>query len=192
MRKSKKSRKARKRKNPLLFMIVLAAVFTASVVVSYFYFHEIFSFESSFIEEIEARRAGADKNRLKKESGRLYESGHEDTSVQGSVVLRKDELLVAAENIIRQHFEPYKVRLLDFYMDKRGIIYIDLGGELKRNFRGDVFEELALIAGLYKNIKSTIPDFTALMILIEGRETDSFGGHIDISGPIGEEIAEAV
>jgi len=192
MRKSKKSRKTQKRSNPWAYMLVLAVAFTVSTVVSYFYFHKIFTFESSFMEDIEARRAGTDKNSLKKASSRLYETRNEDLSVKGDVILRKDELLVEAENIIRQHFEPYKVRLLDLYMDKQGIIYIDIGSELKRSFKGDAFEELTVIAGLYKKIKSTIPDFTAMMILIEGRETDSFGGHIDISRPIGEQIAEVI
>jgi hypothetical protein len=77
-------------------------------------------------------------------------------------------------------------------MDKDGIIYIDFGDELKKNFRGDALEELNIIGGLYKGIKSAVPGFNALKILIEGRETESFGGHIDISRPIGEEIAESI
>jgi hypothetical protein len=49
-----------------------------------------------------------------------------------------------------------------------------------------------VIARLYKGIKFKVPGFTALKILINGKETESFGGHIDISRPIGEEIAESI
>src|SRR4030067_927970 len=42
--------------------------------------------------------------------------------------------------------------------------------------------------GLYKSIKEKVPDFKSLRILINGKEAESFGGHIDISGPMGEAI----
>ena len=191
MKKSKKSRKKRKQRNPWLYPLVLVVAFAVSCGGSYLYFKDLFVFESSFIAEIESRNSGAGPDELKGKA-RLYETRMQGPAVKGSVILRKDALLVVAENIIRKYFESYKVRLLDLYMDKKGIIYIDVGGELKRNFKGDAFEELAVIAGLYNKIKFTIPDFTALMFLIDGRESESFGGHIDISRPIGEEIAEAV
>ena len=127
-----------------------------------------------------------------KGSLRLYGDSGRKQDDQDSAVLRKDTLLVVAEDIIRKYVKPYSVRLLDLYMDKEGVIYIDFGGELIKNFKGDALEELRIIAGLYRGIKSTVPGFTALKILIEGRETESFGGHIDISKPIGGEIAEAI
>ena len=171
-------------------MIVLAVTFMVSMGGSYFYFEKMFAFESSFMEDIESRDGRDKKMKMRAGSSRLYETLQQDSAGKG--ILRKDALLVTAENVIREYFLAYKVRLLDLYMDKRGIIYIDIGDELKRSFKGDALEELSLIAGLYKKIKSTIPDFTALMILIEGREAESFGGHIDISRPIGEEIVESI
>ena len=84
--------------------------------------------------------------------------------------------------------QPYNVRLLDLYMDKNGDVYVDLSDELRKNFNGDASEEYQIIAGLYKNIKTNIPDFKSLKILVGGKEAESFGGHIDISNPIGETI----
>ena len=190
MKKSKKSRKKLKKPNHRLYIIMLTVVFMVSMGGSYFYFEKMFEFESSFMEGIESRD-GRDKNmKVNAGSSRLYETQPQDSAGRG--ILRKDDLLVTAENIIREYFLTYKVRLLDLYMDKRGILYIDIGDEFKRKFKGDALEELSLIAGLYKKIKSTIPDFTSLMILIEGSEAESFGGHIDISRPIGEEIVESI
>jgi hypothetical protein len=161
MTKSKRSKKP----HAWLFMLVLFISFSASTVVAYFYFKEEFTFESSFIADIESRQAAAERIKKKKADMR---------------------------HIIRKHVKPYKVRLLDLYMDREGIIYMDFGDELKKNFKGDALEELNIIGGLYKRIKAAVPGFKALKILIEGRETESFGGHIDISRPIGEEIAESI
>lgn len=184
MKKSRRSKKPGR----WLFMLVLFISFSASAAAAYFYFKEEFTFESSFIADIESRQAAAELLKKKKADRRLY-----DASDAGSgLVYRKDTMLVVAEDIIRRHLKPYKVRLLDLYMDKEGIIYIDFGDELKKNFKGDALEELNIIGGLYKGIKSAVPGFKALKILIEGRETESFGGHIDISRPIGEEIAESI
>ncbi|NOZ68594.1 MAG: hypothetical protein GXP46_04995 [Deferribacteres bacterium] len=186
-------RRARRKKRSIwLFMFVLLIAFAASTALSYFYFKEKFSFESSFIAEIESRSANAGSSTQRQDELRLYESNGHTAEVEGGSISRKDALLVAAEDVIRKHLKPYRVRLLDLYMDKEGIIYIDIGKEIKRNFRGDAYEELKIIGELYKGIKSTVPGFSALKILIEGREAESFGGHIDISKPIGEEIAESI
>ncbi len=192
MKKSKKSRKKRNHRRAWPFLLVLLVLFTVSTSVSYLYLKKVFVTESEFIDSMEAGYPGDAQVAAKEEPNRLYEARKDDLQAKDSVVLRQDAMLVVAENIIRKHFEPYKARLLDLYLDKRGILYIDIGAELKRNFKGDAYEELAVIAGLYKNIKSTIPGFTALMLLIEGSEAESFGGHIDLSRPIGEEIAEGI
>jgi hypothetical protein len=188
MTKSKRSKKPQ----AWLFMLVLFISFSASTVVAYFYFKEEFTFESSFIADIESRQAAAERIKKKKADMRLYDAAKSTSDTGSGLVFRKDTVLVVAEDIIRKHVKPYKVRLLDLYMDREGIIYMDFGDELKKNFKGDALEELNIIGGLYKRIKAAVPGFKALKILIEGRETESFGGHIDISRPIGEEIAESI
>ena len=184
----KKSRRSKKKRGIWLYLFVLVLAFVASSGASYYYLKDKLVFESSFIADIEARKDQPGE----KDSLRLYESSQQKHLIQDSVVLRKDTWLFVAEDVIRKYVEPYNVRLLDLYMDKEGVIYIDFGAELKNNFRGDALQEMRVIAGLYKGIQSTIPGFTALKILIEGKEAESFGGHIDISSPIGEEIAGTI
>ncbi len=193
MKRSRRNKRAKKKKTGFLFsLFVICVLFAISTGMSYQYFKPRFAFESSFIDNIGHRRL-QDKDQAKKEGPlRLYKSSKYAPSIWYDTESRKDALLTIAEKVIRRYIKPYEAELLDLYMDKEGIIYIDLSDGLRKNFKGDAFEELNIMAGLYRNIKSTIPDFTALQILIEGKEAESFGGHIDISKPIGEEIANNI
>ncbi len=192
MKQTGQNRIGRGKTNYRIFLLLLIVSFAVSVGVSYIYFKEKFTVDSDFIADIEKRKDKAGEDVSQNGSLRLYEADRHETDDQGGEVLRKDTLLVVAEDVIRKYVEHYKVRLLDLYMDKEGVIYIDFGDELKKNFRGDALEELKIIAGLFNSIKSTIPGFTALKIIIEGKEDVSFGGHIDISKPMGEEIAKNI
>ena len=175
-----------------LFAFVLIITYTGTVGASYFYLKDRFAFESSYIADIGLVQDESSSEDRKGDPLRLYESRRSSPVIRSGTVFRKDALLFVAEDIIKQNMRPYKVRLLDLYMDREGIVYIDFGNELKKNFKGGATEELRMIAGLYKGIKFKVPGFTALKILINGKETESFGGHIDISRPIGEEIAESI
>jgi hypothetical protein len=171
---------------------VLFISFSVSAGAGFFYFKEKFAFESSFIADIESRHALAERIKKKKTDMRLYDADKHISETESTQVFRKDTMLVVAEDIIRKQVKPYSVRLLDLYMDREGIVYIDFGDELRKNFHGDTLEELNILAGLFRQIKAAVPGFKALKILIEGREAESFGGHVDISKPIGKEIAEKI
>jgi len=177
--------------NRRVFIFVLIGIYAGVMGISYLYFKGKFSFESTFLSDSGLVQQES-SSKAPEVDTRLYENGKNSPAAGSGTVLRKDELLFVAEDIIKKNMEPYGVRLLDLYMDAEGIVYIDFGGELKNNFKGDATEELRMIAGLYNGIKGKVPGFTALKILINGEEAESFGGHMDISGPIGEEIAESI
>jgi len=166
----------------------MVMLFLLSTGVSYLYFKPRFALKSSFVEALKSSEPKAKHPDKHQASSRLYKPYRHDSSIWYNADYRKDAVLVMAENVIRRYIKPYGVRLLDLYMDREGVIYIDLSNDIRKNFRGDAFEEYSIIAGLYRSIKVTIPDFTALKILIEGKEVESFGGHIDISKPIGERL----
>ncbi len=192
MKKSKKNRTKRTGMSWGLFLFVLVLLYSVSSGMSFLYLKDKFAFQSDFIAEIEARQEQAESQGKKRGASRLYGAGKEKTDADQSKDLRKDALLVAAEDIIRNFVKPYKVRLLDLYMDNAGTIYIDFGDEIKRNFNVDAMEELKMLAGLYKGIKNTVPGFRSLKILVNGRETESLGGHINTIKPIGAEIAAQI
>jgi hypothetical protein len=169
-------------------MLFLILSFIMSVGTSFLYLKDKFAFDSSGISVEELKNHEKGDEHTGERRMRLYKPKERELPVRGGEVLRKDALLVMVEDFIRKSVEPYHVDLLDLYLDKEGVIYIDFGSEIKRNFRGDAHEELSILAGLYRGIKDTVPDLTAMKILIEGREAKSIGGHIDISRPIREEV----
>jgi hypothetical protein len=171
------------------FLLVLIIALAVSAGGSFFFFRGKFAFDSSFISDIAARKDKKAVEKSKQDTGRLYEGGRQESDIPDNTVFRQDTQLVAAEDTIRRYIGPYNVRLLDLYMDNEGVIYIDFGEEIKRNFSGGAIDELKLIAGLYTGIKTAVPGCTALKILIQGNEAESIGGHIDISKPIGDEVA---
>lgn len=188
MKKTQRNRKRRKKGSTAFYLFVLLVSFSVSTLISYLYFKPMLALESSLIKAVELKRDPG-KTHKEEDQQRLYESkGMQSMLGWYDAEFRKDAVLVIAENVIKEQLRQYNVKLLDLYMDKEGIIYIDLSKDLRKNFKGGAFEEYRIIAGLYRKIRENVPNFTALKILIEGREVDSFGGHIDISRPIGGEI----
>lgn len=192
MKKPKSGNKLLGIMNTVPFLLALVIILAVSAVGSYFYFRGKFAFDSSFLADIEARHEKKAAKSAGEDDGRLYGDGSQEPDIGDGTLLRQDEQFVAAENAVRKYIGPYKVRLLDLYMDDEGVIYIDFGEEIRRNFSGGVSDELKLIAGLFKEIKTAVPGCTALKLLVQGAETESLGGHIDISRPIGDEVEEYI
>ncbi len=193
MKKSKPGRRKKQEKRGIwLYLTVLVVSFGVSAGGSYLYLQEQIVFESSVMADIESRHNVSSRKEKDNGSLRLYEARNNEQVVKDGTVFRKDASLVVVEDIIRKNVKDYGVQLLDLYFDRAGTVYIDFSGEIKKKFSGDATEELNVIAGLFKGIKAEIPGLKALKILIEGREAESFGGHIDISKPIGREIAETI
>jgi hypothetical protein len=185
-------KKKRYNKTNRVFLIILIAAFAVSMGISYFYFKGRFEFDSSFIEELVSRQAKTERKEQKDNGLRLYEPENIISENSDDTALRKDASLAAAEDITGKYLKAYDTKLLDLYIDKEDIVYVDIGNELKKNFRGGASEELNIIAGLYKGIEQAVPGFKALKILIEGHEAETLAGHISISEPIGKEIAENI
>ena len=179
------------------YPLVMILIFTTAAIASYFYLKPKFTFKSPFIEGIEAQRDRAKSHaydslrEAEKNSLRLYKSPSTGQPGNNNGP-EKEVLLITAEDVIKKYMQSYGVRLLDLYMDKNGTIYADFSDELRKKFNGDASGEYQIIAGLYKNIMANIPDFNSLKILIEGKEAESFGGHIDISKPISEAVEKSM
>ena len=187
----KKTRRTKKTKtNPWRFLFIMILVYAFGATASFFYFKPKLAFHSPFIEEIESQLLISKSQKDEQDSLRLYKSPESDLPDSNNKS-QKESLLITAEDIIKKYMYSYGVKVLDLYMDKKGIIYADFGDELRKKFSGDAFEEYQIIAGLYRRIKANIPNFKLLKILIDGKEIESFGGHLDISEPISEAIEQS-
>ena len=187
----KKTRRTKKTKtNPWRFLFIMILVYAFGATASFFYFKPKLAFHSPFIEEIESQLLISKSQKDEQDSLRLYKSPESDLPDSNNKS-QKESLLITAEDIIKKYMYSYGVKVLDLYMDKKGIIYADFGDELRKKFSGDAFEEYQVIAGLYRRIKANIPNFKLLKILIDGKEIESFGGHLDISEPISEAIEQS-
>jgi hypothetical protein len=192
MKKTGRTKKKRRFMGTMTYLLVLLTCYALSTVGGYLYFKDYFAFESTFMADIEARKSEESKSGAGKQDERLYSYDQLKGSPGGGSADAMDAILVTAEDLIRREISRYRTRLLDLYLDRRGVIYIDLGNEISKNFHGDASEELGLITGIYSELKSSIPGLTAVKILIEGKEVESFGGHIDISRPIRGRFVEGV
>jgi hypothetical protein len=183
----KKARQTKKRKGSRrYYVLTFLFLFLASSTASYLYFKPILAFKSPFIDSIESRQKSVQTGDIDENSRRLYAARGQKAT--GPDMFERGNLLATAEDVIRRYISQRKIKLLDLYMDKEGIIYADFGSELRNNFQGDASEEYTIVSALYKRLRINIPNFTALKILIEGQEVESFGGHIIITKPIGEKI----
>jgi hypothetical protein len=185
----KRTRRTKKRKSYFWYYVSSGFLFfLISGIASYFYFKPMLAFEAPFIEDIQSQRLEGNSDHQEKEGLRLYSSQKRVfTSREKS---QRGAYLFIAEDVIKKLIEPYGVKLRDLYMDREGTIYADFSSELKNNFHGDASEEYSIISELYKRLKANVPSFTALKLLIEGKEMESFGGHIVISRPIVENIKD--
>lgn len=185
-RESPEELQRKRAKDPfsLKFFIIAISLFIITIGVSYIYFRPKVAFTPP------AGHIGSTKPDITKKKDTLEDLPHrlyseEAQKPQGNSGIRETSAIVIIEDAIRDYIRPYGVRLLDLYMDREGIVYIDLSNEIIKNFRGDAIEEYNLISGLYNTIKKAVPTISSIKLLIEGKEIESIGGHIDISKPIG-------
>jgi spore germination protein GerM len=99
------------------------------------------------------------------------------------------ERLVATnhESGSSQHLVPVGTKLLGLEI-KDGIAYADFSKELAANFNGGSESEALLVNSIAHTL-TQFSDVKKVQILIDGRKTDSIGGHLDISEPIAPDSA---
>ena len=80
---------------------------------------------------------------------------------------------------------PRGTLLYEVYVDEQSTAYIDFSHHLKDEHIGGTTSEALTIAAILRTVKINFPDdIRKVQILIEGLETDTIGGHVDISKPL--------
>ena len=80
---------------------------------------------------------------------------------------------------------PQGTLLYAVYVDDQSTAYLDFSHHLKDEHIGGTTSEALTIAAILRTVKINFPEeIRKVQILIEGLETDTIGGHVDISKPL--------
>lgn len=80
---------------------------------------------------------------------------------------------------------PKGTFLHEVYVDEQSTAYLDFSHHLKDGHIGGTTSEALTVAAILRTVKLNFPDeIRRVQILIEGLETDTIGGHVDISKPL--------
>ena len=80
---------------------------------------------------------------------------------------------------------PEGTALYEVYIDGQSTVYLDFSHHLKDGHIGGTTGEALTVSAILHTIKANFSDqIRKVQILIEGLETDTIGGHIDISKPL--------
>jgi spore germination protein GerM len=79
---------------------------------------------------------------------------------------------------------PQDTILRAVYITEDGICYVDLSAEIKEYHPGGVQSELLTLYSLVNSLILNIPEIKAVKILIDGHESMTLAGHIDVQEPI--------
>ena len=78
---------------------------------------------------------------------------------------------------------PATAKLNRVFIDSGNIAYLDFGISLVKDHPGGVTSEIITVASLVRTILDNF-EIKGVQILVEGAETESLAGHLDISSPI--------
>ena len=94
------------------------------------------------------------------------------------------ELLGTSINGLHQTI-PKDTLLYEVYFDGDSTAYLDFSRHLKDEHIGSTTSEALTVGAILRTVKMNFPDeIRKVQILIEGLETDTIGGHIDIAKPL--------
>ena len=79
---------------------------------------------------------------------------------------------------------PKDTILRAVYITHEGICYVDVSAEIKEYHPGGVQSELLTLYSLVNSLILNIPEIKAVKILIDGNESMTLAGHIDVQDPI--------
>ncbi len=70
------------------------------------------------------------------------------------------------------------------FLADSGQAYVDLGGTFATEHSGGSLNEALAIYAIVNAVTTNLPDVTAVQILLDGKEIDTLGGHLDLRFPL--------
>jgi spore germination protein GerM len=122
----------------------------------------------------------ADRNNsfLKAEERDLFQSNN--PTEFGKVIV---EALIDGPRTGLMRTIPDGSKLKAFYITADGTAYVDMSDDVKEGHSGGVKSELFTIYSVVDSLILNIPEIDAVKFLINGKESMTFNGHIDLRFP---------
>ena len=79
---------------------------------------------------------------------------------------------------------PTGTQLRAFFLTTDGIAYVDLTEEVTRQHPGGCYTELLTIFSIVNSLALNVPEIKRVKLLVNGTESPTLAGHIDIRLPI--------
>ncbi len=79
---------------------------------------------------------------------------------------------------------PEKTQLRALYITRNGTAYVDMAREIKNGHPGGIETEIMTIYSIVNSLILNISEINAVKILIDGKESTTLAGHIDLMLPL--------
>ncbi|MGD2187861.1 MAG: GerMN domain-containing protein [Desulfobacterales bacterium] len=79
---------------------------------------------------------------------------------------------------------PASTKIRAIYVTQDGICYVDLTAQIADQHPGSIKSELLTVYSIVNSVVLNVPEVEAVKILINGRESMTLAGHIDLQVPV--------
>lgn len=106
-----------------------------------------------------------------------------------------DEAERALEELIKGSEKDYlsplppQTRVRQVFVNKDGTAYVDFGKEIMEKFSYGSSSELAAVYAVVNTLAVNFRPIKRVVILVEGSERETLGGHVDLSRPFAANLA---
>lgn len=93
-----------------------------------------------------------------------------------------EELLLGSRNGLISPF-PQETKLREFYLTEEGVAYVDFSREIREGHSNGTSADVATVYCLVNSLTENFREIKKVFILIDGRESQTLGGHVDLTRP---------
>jgi spore germination protein GerM len=142
--------------------------------------------------------AVAPGRRIKARLFYVSEDGTRLTGVERDVAYG-DGPAAQAQEIIKAQLAPPAAPLISavpagttlraLYLTSNGAAYVDLSREVVSAHPGGSLDELLTIYSIVNALTMNLPAVTSVQVLVDGKETDTLAGHVDLRRPLTKNVS---
>jgi sporulation and spore germination protein len=83
---------------------------------------------------------------------------------------------------------PAETKLRNVFVTDRGDAFVDLSADVRDKHPGGALDELFTVYAIVDALTVNLPAVTRVQILIDGKETDTLAGHVDLRHPLAKSL----